>query len=330
MTRDNPAIEPAPGPARHASVAEPALSLVVAHDRATLRARGSDGVAWLNGLVTCDLKKLAPGRGAFGLLLTKTGKIRTDVDVVAGAGELLLGVGREVAESVRSMLDAHLVMEDVELELAPELAWVRLLGGAAPELADAFAPAVLAHGAIDWLGIGGAALVVPAAGLELTLERIAEAGPPGTRRLDADGWDELRLRHGFPLFGRDYGGDDNPHEAALDRRAVSWDKGCYLGQEVVCMQDMRGRVKRRLVVLELELDADDAPGPGSPVLAAGQGEVGVLRSVHRAEGGSLLAFARLISPYFDDSSAAALSVAGRPARIVTLAAAANGASVSVR
>jgi folate-binding protein YgfZ len=48
----------------------------------------------------------------------------------------------------------------------------------------------------------------------------------------------------------DFGERDNPHEASLDRIAVSWSKGCYLGQEVVCMQDMRGKVKRRLVALD--------------------------------------------------------------------------------
>ena len=296
------------------------VSWFVDSARETLRARGPDAVSWLNGLVSADLRGVAPGLGAYALLLTKTGKIRTDMDVLGAPGELVLGVARGTGDAVREVLDAHLVMEDVELERAPGLAWLRLVGARATQLSEALSGLAVAHGAIDWLGAGGAALAFEAGALDAALARLAELDP-SAEALDAEGWKALRLRHGFPEFGADYGSDDNPHEAALDRRAVSWDKGCYLGQEVVCMQDLRGKVKRRLAVLEIA--GAELPAPDSPVVAPGIDEpVGAIRSAAVRGAERVLAFARLKAPYFDphvDGGAPTrFSVQGRAARIVAL------------
>jgi folate-binding protein YgfZ len=219
-------------------------------------------------------------------------------------------------------------MEDVELERAPDVTWVRLLGEGAARLSEALSEHALAHGAIDWLGTGSAAALSLAEGaLSALLARLAEL-EPGARALDSEGWRLLRLRHGFPEFGTDYGADDNPHEAALDRRAVSWDKGCYLGQEVVCMQDLRGKVKRRLAVLEIA--GTEPPAPDSPVAAEGSDEpIGAIRSAvvrgaATATGAapSVLAFARLKAPHFEahveGDAPTRFSVQGQAARIVAL------------
>ena len=74
-------------------------------------------------------------------------------------------------------------------------------------------------------------------------------------------WQRLRIERAVPAYGTDYDDRDNPHDASLERRAVSWTKGCYLGQEVVCMQDMRGKLKRRIVTLAF--DSRDPPAPGA-------------------------------------------------------------------
>jgi folate-binding protein YgfZ len=301
----------------------PNVAIVAALERETLRARGPEAISWLNGLVTCDLRGVKPGAGAFGLLLTKTGKIQTDLDVVARPGEtteLVLGLASGTAERMLPVLDAHLVMEDVELVPEPEWAWLRLLGHGALELARNFASdaKVLAEGSISgWLGSEAAALVVSRGDVESVARELAARGGPNARALSGEEWHALRMAHGLPLFGTDYTSEDNPHEAALDRRAVSWDKGCYLGQEVVCMQDMRGRVKRRLAVLRIPGDGAAALA-GVPVLAADAADpVGEVRSAAQAEAGVTLAFAALRAPYFDAKDRA-LSVEGRPAEIVAL------------
>ena len=69
---------------------------------------------------------------------------------------------------------------------------------------------------------------------------------------DAEGWEALRLERGVPRFGPDFDDKTYPQEASLEKAAVSFDKGCYLGQEVVCMLEMRGHVKRKLVSIVLD------------------------------------------------------------------------------
>ncbi|MFZ5894149.1 MAG: YgfZ/GcvT domain-containing protein [Myxococcota bacterium] len=273
--------------------------------RRTLRVRGKDAVSWLNGLVTCDVAAVDARRGAYGLLLTKQGKIVTDLDIVKSEGGLLLGMGDAVFDAVCQLLDRYLVMEDVELEPAPELSWLRLTGRGAE---DVQVEGVVARGSIDWLRIGGEALVTSSAQREACLQALKSV----SLHASAADWELLRLAHGFPKFGVDFGPDDNPHEASLERRAVSWSKGCYLGQEVVCMQDMRGRVKRRLTPLEI---AADAAAVDAEVRAEGEAEsVGRLTSVASAEGRAFC-MARLRAPFFEGLRA--LEVAGRPARILT-------------
>jgi folate-binding protein YgfZ len=79
-----------------------------------------------------------------------------------------------------------------------------------------------------------------------------------------------------PIHGVDIDEQRSPHEASLDRRAVSWTKGCYLGQEAVCMQDMRGKVKRRLV--SVLVSSPEVPAAGTPVTTPDGSKVGETRS----------------------------------------------------
>jgi folate-binding protein YgfZ len=93
----------------------------------------------------------------------------------------------------------------------------------------------------------------------------------------------LRVERSVPLYGKELSDTTSPHEASLERRCISWEKGCYLGQEAVCMQEMRGKVKRRTVLLRVEGGA--VPEPGTPVTdatgtAAGETRTGARSTVH--------------------------------------------------
>jgi len=285
--------------------------------RGTLLVTGSEAKSWLNGLVTCDVLKVEPGSGAFGLVLNKQGKIQSEVEIVVGGEGLLVGVSPGVAERLVPALDKFLVMEDAELsDVSADYLWADFHGLGAAALAEAAAKlcAGTASG-IRFTSEAAATLVFERDEL-LELERFVERTPTLRRGSDED-WEALRIAQNFGRFGVDFGEADNPHEAALDRRAVSWNKGCYLGQEVVCMQDMRGKLKRRLVALTLEDSGESAPpAVGSPVTAADTSEaVGELTSVARhPRTGRLLALARVKSPYFEGK--AALGVAGQKAAFV--------------
>jgi folate-binding protein YgfZ len=144
------------------------------------------------------------------------------------------------------------------------------------------------YASIDFLGLGGAALVVPSA--HGTAFRQAAA----TELLDDNAWLLLRLERGFPEYGVDYEGRERPHEAALDRRAVSWSKGCYLGQEVVCMQDMRGKVRRSLRVLFVEAPQDGQVTAGALLVDPAGKQVGEVTScAYSTRAGGWLAMSRM-------------------------------------
>lgn len=247
-------------------------ALVVAQpDRTAITAVGKDAVSWLNGLVTCDLAKLRPGEAAYGLVVEKKGRIRVDLFVVPrtrgeGPPSLALFVPAGKRDEVLALLDHHLIMEDVELAAA-DLALFAVHGEAAEGLVGA-APW---GGRLDLLGHGGAVLAAPAAerdALAATLAREAEAR--GGLVADEATWERVRIEAGLPRFGVEVDDTLYPQEAGLEKIAVSFSKGCYLGQEVVYMLENRGHVKRKLVPLALE--GAEVPAPGASVTTP-EGEV---------------------------------------------------------
>ena len=267
-------------------------------ERATLVVRGPDRKTWLDGLLTCAVAEVAPGVARYGLLLTKQGKIVSDVFLVDSGSELFVGVAPGQGGAVHALLDRYLVMEDAELSL-PESAPAWLLSAPAAPLE----PGALAHGDFQMRDLS----------LSLSVVSAAPASAASAARLA-----ELLAQHGFGSFGVDFNERDNPHEASLDRVAVSWTKGCYLGQEVVCMQDMRGKVKRRLVALSGGAGLLSASAAEAPSVLGSTGEaVGHVTSVHAVAGGACL-LASVTTAALE--SAGELSVLGQPVRVVSSAA----------
>jgi folate-binding protein YgfZ len=243
-------------------------------DWETLIVTGRDRRTWLEGLVTCELKHLSAGQGTWGLVLNRQAKIQTVVWVVAGPEVLWLALAPGTGAAIEDELSRMLIMEDAELE-RPEQphVWLALHGPNAARRAAELAELAGGYCApIDFTGLGGAALVIPKAREAELLEACRG------ELLDERDWLRLRLERGVQELGTDFDGQDRPHEAALDRRAVSWTKGCYLGQEVVCMQDMRGKVKRSLRTLEVQAPEDAALGAGARILSASGQDIGNVTS----------------------------------------------------
>lgn len=268
---------------------------------------GSERASWLNGVVTCEVAKLPPGEGAFGLLLSKQGKVQADFYLLVEPDRLLLAFAPGTRDTALAELSRMLVMEDAEIEAAqPELLCASVYGPRPLELAGRLAAACRGRAVrLDRQGLEGAVVAFPVSERSAFEQAMLAAG---SRFATADEWLRLRLEHGIGLFGEDYGPTDNPHEAGLERRAISWNKGCYLGQEVVFMQDARGKLKRRLS--ELTIDGPAVP-LGEKVLASDGAEVGDVTSVVSTGESSALALARLKAPYFEPGTT--LAVAGSPA-----------------
>lgn len=241
--------------------------LVAAADLGTLVATGKDRLSWLNGLVTCELVGLTPGHAVYGLTVAKKGRIVCDLVIVNAGDSLVLVVPSRVRDELFTAFEHYLVMEDVELTKGdgavffvhgPRAREVRIDGAVCAE--------------IDVTGLGGA-VVICSQSFHEKIAKITEnlGGCIG----DDAAWEALRVEQGVPRFGRDFDDSTYPQEASLEKRAVSFDKGCYLGQEVVCMLELRGQVKRKLVPVTLS-----APAPtGTPVTDAEGKEIGQLTSV---------------------------------------------------
>ena len=227
---------------------------VRAADRAGILVRGKDRSSWLNGLVTCDLTKLSAPDAVYGLIVEKKGRIQTDLYVLASSDALLLGLHASAAEAMLSTLDHYLVMEDAELERTDHVFWL-LAGPAALQVAESLAPPFF--GPLPALGL----VVVAATDPEAFGVRLARAAAEaGGVVADEASWEAVRIARGLPRFGVEVDATFYPQEAGLEKLAVAFDKGCYLGQEVVYMLENRGHVKKKLVALEVEGDEPLSPG----------------------------------------------------------------------
>jgi folate-binding protein YgfZ len=264
---------------RQVEAARTTALAVARPDLATLVVTGKDRLTWLNGLLTCDLAKRAPGEARYGLAVSRSGRVLADVVVLVDepAERVLVALPSAVAQAVRQHFDHHLVME--EAEMAPRTdafePWM-LHGPRAAHAAAAAREAGGVAGTLDRTGLGGAFVLAPGEKASEVRAAIARSATIG----DEAGWEALRLERAVPRFGADFDDRTYPQEASLEKAAVSFDKGCYLGQEVVCMLEMRGHVKRKLV--PLVLDAADPPAPGAPVTDEAGQPVGQVTSAARS------------------------------------------------
>jgi tRNA-modifying protein YgfZ len=133
-------------------------------------------------------------------------------------------------------------------------------------------------GAFDETGQGGA--VILGTGLADALTKAAGSAGGGVGSDAA--WDAVRVASRVAKFGVDFNDGNYPQEAALETKSVSFQKGCYLGQEVVCMLEMRGHVKKKLVLLSI--DGDAVPDAHAVVSDASGAPVGEVTSATRLPG----------------------------------------------
>ncbi len=284
--------------------------ILAAEERCVFVVTGADRLSWLNGLLTCQLANRREGEAVPGLALVQKGKIASDVVVVVGKDRALVVVQRTAADALAAAFEHHLMMEDAEIR--PEaLAVFFVHGPGAAAVLEAARGAGALGGPFDVTGLGGAVLAMPAGSdAEAAMKRAAQAAGGGEG--DSAGWERVRVLAGVPRFGVDFDETTYPQEAGLEARSVSFDKGCYLGQEVVCMLEMRGHVKRKLV--SLAIPADGAPAPHTPV---GDGKGGVIGEVTSAvPAGPQEARALAMVKYAFIAKGTEVAVGGVSARVV--------------
>ena len=249
-------------------------------DRGVVKVAGDDARRFLNGLITNDMGKVAPGSARFAALLTPQGKIIVDFFVAEAEpdddGGFFLDCPRALAPTLVEKLNFYKLRVKVAVEdLSAALGVMAVWDGAG--LSD--------------LGLSYADPRLPALGTrtilppELATEAAAELGATLT---DAAAYDAHRIALGVPRGGMDFAyGDTFPHEADMDQlNGVDFEKGCYVGQEVVSRVEHRSSARSRILPIAY---AEFAPSADVPVMA-GEKQVGTLGSTAKGRG---LAFVRL-------------------------------------
>ena len=238
-------------------------------DRAVIALEGREARGFLQGLVTQDLTDLAPGHGLYAALLAPQGKILFDFLITEGDGALLLDCEAAGAEGLVKKLKMYRLRARIEISPRPQLSVYAGLKGRAGERAVSFADPRLA--ALGPRSIGAVA------------EMPAELPGPAL-------YHAARLELGVPE-GHDFGSDKIfALDAGLDElNAVSFTKGCYVGQELTARMKHRGTDRKRI----LAVNADAAlPAAGAAVMA-GESAIGEILSVYGAKGFALVRLDRL-------------------------------------
>jgi folate-binding protein YgfZ len=247
-------------------------------DRGVVKVAGDDAAKFLNGLLTAEIGQTAPGTARFAALLTPQGKIIVDFLVAqapaADGADFFLDCPRALATALVERLNFYRLRAKVMVEDLSER-----LGVLAIWNADAGA-----SGDTDY-GLCYADPRVPALGarcmLPSGLAGVA-AADLGATLVEADHYEAHRIALGVPRGGLDFiYGDAFPHETDMDQlNGVDFDKGCFVGQEVVSRIEHRGSARTRVVPVAY---ADGAPAAGVAVMA-GERNVGMMGSAAEGRG----------------------------------------------
>lgn len=267
--------------------------------RGRIRATGEDRLRLLHAMTTNHVQEMRPGASLYAFFLNAQGRILADADIWCGEDAALVGVEPEAREKIFQHIDRYIIADDVTLEDVTETtAEIAVEGPGAEALRrDGI---VIAN---TVTGQSGFRLVVPVGDQPALLEELRSAGAVVASAEEAR---VVRLENGRPRYGEDIT-EANLVQETGQMRALHFNKGCYLGQEIVERVRSRGHVNRTLRALRIE--GVDVPAAGTKVMSA-EKEAGIITAAAYSPGEGCvraLAYLRLLEN---------LSVAGAAAQFV--------------
>ncbi len=220
--------------------------LIDRSDRGKLMLTGGEVAEFLQGQLTNDVEALAPGTGCYAALLTHKGKLRADMRVLRGDGWVLLDTEPIGLAPLRKTATMYSIGRDVRVEdVTASRALISVIGPRASARVEASPPA----GEHAFVEAAGRIYVTTDAGVDVFCpaeEAAAVRAALGVEPVSEEAAECLRIESGRPRHGIDMDADTIPQEAGLNDRAVSFTKGCYVGQETVARLHYRGRPNRHL------------------------------------------------------------------------------------
>jgi len=246
--------------------------------RGKLLVGGPDGAEYLQGQLTNDVEALGPGDGQYAALLDRKGHMQADMRVLCPAAEeIWVDTEPEALAATRRHLEMYSIGRDVKVaDVSEERAILSLIGPRAVEVAGSAAlpenscETTVAAG-VECLAAGsrdGIDLIVAAAEADRLRGALVAAGAV---EVSPEAAEILRVESGVPRFGAEMGTETMPAEAGIVEDAISFTKGCYIGQETVARLHYKGRPNRHLRGLRLS-----APAEPGVALRLGEKEVGRL------------------------------------------------------
>jgi hypothetical protein len=259
-----------------------ACALFDRSDLSQIEITGDDRVKFLHNFCTNDIKRLGPGEGCEAFATNVKGRVLAHLLVFAGENSLWVDMAGACSDALFGHLDRYIITEDVTLHSRSSEVCHLLVSG--PTSGDQLAACGLDAGGlglhshrkaecggipvsvcrVDLLGPSGYLLKVAPDRLADLWSTLTGAGIPPAGRT---AYDVLRIEAGLPAYGSDITDENLAQEVARTNRAISFTKGCYLGQEPIARLDAMGHVNRILRGIRLEQDGP-APPPGTAILAA--------------------------------------------------------------
>jgi folate-binding protein YgfZ len=288
-------------------------------ERGKLIVSGPEAAEYLQGQLTNDVEALGPGEGQYAALLDRKGHMQADMRVLRTADEdFWIDTEAAALAAARRHLEMYKIGREVTVaDLTDERAILSLIGPRSVELAGTaalpeFACEAVAVGGIECLAVGtGVGIDLIARPAEAAKLREALLGA-GAAEVDAEAAEVLRIEAGTPRFGAEMSVETMPAEAGIVERAVSFTKGCYIGQEPVARLHYKGRPNRHLRGLRLS-----APAAAGASLRLGEKEVGRIGSAALSPARGPIALA-IVRREAEPGSELAVGEDGVTARVVDL------------
>ena len=240
--------------------------------RTKLRIRGNDRLRFLNGQVTNDLRKASESAAMEACVLNAKGKMNAHIFVSTGPDCFFVDADPELRERLLARLERYVIADDVQIDdLTDQLSIFHVLSPVAPTLSNCRLVSARRFSDAAWdIWTDRAAHDAVSQHLSSRFEV-----------LDSSAAEIMRIEQGIPRWGRELTEEIIPIEANLEERAISYEKGCYIGQEVISRLKMSGQTNKRLRGL---ISLREVPlGPGMKLAATSGKEVGWITSATRSQ-----------------------------------------------